>query len=64
VIIIDNATWHSELTDNSKPAKQSMRKHEIIEWLDDHTVEFDSTLTKPELFELASDNKPTKEYKV
>ena len=64
MIIIDNATWHSELTEYSKPAKRSMRKHEIIEWLDDHKVEFDSTLRKPELFELASDNKPRKEYKV
>ena len=41
-----------------------MRKHEIMEWLDDHNVEFDSTLTKPELFELASANKPRKEYEV
>ncbi|CAF3930364.1 unnamed protein product, partial [Rotaria sp. Silwood2] len=25
-IVIDNATWHSELTEYSKPVKRSMRK--------------------------------------
>ena len=63
-IVIDNATWHSELTERSKPAKRSMRKNQIIQWLEKHDITFDSTLTKSELLEIAARNKPSKEYKV
>ena len=45
-IVIDNATWHSELTESTKPAKRSMRKDQIIEWLENHRIDFDSTLKK------------------
>ena len=55
-IVIDNATWHSELTENSKPARRSMRKDQIIDWLENHGIEFDSTLRKSELLEIAFDN--------
>ena len=41
-----------------------MRKDQIIEWLENHGIEFDAALTKSELLEIASDNKPKKEYKV
>lgn len=63
-IVIDNATWHSELIERSKPAKRSMRKNEIVQWLKEHDITFDSTLTKSELLEIAALNKPSKEYKV
>ena len=41
-----------------------MRKNEIVEWLEDHQIEFDSTLKKSELLDIGFDNKPKKEYKV
>jgi len=63
-IVIDNATWHPELTERSKPAKRSMRKNQIIQWLEKHAITFDSTLTKSELLEIAARKKPSKEYKV
>ena len=63
-VVIDNATWHSELTESTKPAKRSMRKNQIIEWLQNHDIEFDPTLKKSELLEIASENKPRKKYKV
>ncbi|CAF4145912.1 unnamed protein product [Rotaria sp. Silwood2] len=63
-IAIDNATWHSELTESTKPAKRSMRKNQIIEWLQNHDIEFDPTLKKSELLEIASENKPRKKHKI
>ncbi|CAF4243867.1 unnamed protein product, partial [Rotaria magnacalcarata] len=48
-IIIDNATWHSELTDDTKPAKRAWRKSEIQQWLIRHRIHFDPIMTKAEL---------------
>ena len=62
--MIKNATWHSELTESSKPAKRSMRKNQIIEWLENHGIEFDSTLKKSKLLEIALENKSRKKYNV
>ncbi|CAF4780937.1 unnamed protein product [Rotaria socialis] len=63
-IIIDNATLHSELTDDTKPAKRAWRKSEIQQWLIRHRIHFDPIMTKAELLELASISRPAKRYKV
>ncbi|CAF4188458.1 unnamed protein product, partial [Rotaria sordida] len=39
-IVIDNAIWHSELMESSKPAKRSMRKDQIIECVYELASEF------------------------
>jgi hypothetical protein len=63
-LVIDNATWHSELTENSKPFRRMMRKDRRIDWLENDELQFDSTLKKSELLEIAFNNKTRKEYKV
>ncbi|CAF1520726.1 unnamed protein product, partial [Rotaria sordida] len=60
---VDNAPWHSELTDDTKPAKRSYNKAQVQQWLSKHHVIFDSAMTKAELLELASANRPTRHYK-
>ncbi|CAF1490656.1 unnamed protein product, partial [Rotaria sordida] len=62
-IVVDNAPWHSELTDDTKPAKRSYNKAQVQQWLSKHYVIFDSAMTKAELLELASANRPTRHYK-
>ncbi|CAF3911271.1 unnamed protein product [Rotaria sordida] len=61
---VDNAPWHSELTDDTKPAKRSYNKAQVQQWLSKHHVIFDSAMTKAELLELASANRPTRHYKI
>lgn len=62
-IVIDNATWHNELCDNVKPPKRSWRKIQVQEWLDQHEINYDSSMTKAQLLELAFANVPPKKFK-
>ncbi|CAF3860153.1 unnamed protein product [Rotaria sordida] len=63
-IIIDNASWHREGTDDTKPSRRSWRKQMIANWLDDHHILYDNDISKAELLELAYENLPRKKYKV
>ncbi|CAF2944414.1 unnamed protein product [Rotaria sp. Silwood2] len=42
-------------------AKRSIRKDQIVEWLENHGIQFDLTLKKSELLEIALENKPVDE---
>ncbi|CAF3985209.1 unnamed protein product, partial [Rotaria sordida] len=63
-IIIDNAPWHREVTDNTKPPLRSWRKQMIADWLHDHDISYAKDISKAELLELAYENLPEKKYKV
>ncbi|TMW55725.1 hypothetical protein Poli38472_010607 [Pythium oligandrum] len=72
VIVIDRATYHTTLTEQTKPAKSTFRKAQLAEWLVAHgvvhngmrTVDEYMTMTKPELGQLCKENKPKPEYEV
>ena len=61
-MILDNATWHNRLTDETTPPNRSWRKEFIIEWLRRHNVPLPVKATKAELMELAFSNLPEKRY--
>jgi hypothetical protein len=63
-IVIDNAPWHNQLTDETKPPQRSWRKHKVEDWLREHRIDFDDNLKKSELLQLAFSNLPSKEFKV
>ena len=63
-IVVDNATWHNELTDSTKLRKCSWRKDQSQTWLREHNIDFNINLKKSELLQLAFVNLPRKEYKV
>ncbi len=63
-IIIDNATWHNALTDETKPPKRSWNKQKVIDWLNFHQLNYSNRATKAELLEIAFENAPDKKYLV
>lgn len=64
VLIIDNATWHNQLTEDTTPPKRAWRKELIIQWLINHKISVPIKATKAELLLLAFDNLPPKRYVV
>ncbi len=64
VLIIDNATWHNQLTEDTIPPKRAWRKELIVQWLINHDITVHVKATKAELLKLAFDNLPTKRYVV
>ncbi len=62
VLIIDNATWHNQLTEDTIPPKRAWRKDLIVQWLVNHNIRVPTKATKAELLVLAFDNLPPKRY--
>ncbi|CAF4631996.1 unnamed protein product, partial [Rotaria sp. Silwood2] len=63
-IIIDNVSWHREVTDDTKSPQRSWRKQKKANSPDDHSVLFSSDISKAELLQLTYENLPSKKYKV
>jgi hypothetical protein len=64
VLVIDNATWHNRLTNDTTPPKRSWRKEAIIRWLSSHNIVFPEKVVKAELLEIALNNLPEKRYEI
>ena len=59
-LVIINATWHNELTDDTKPPKRPWLKDQMQGWLKDHNIIFDPELKKAKLLEAVFSNLPKK----
>ncbi len=64
VLVLDNATWHNRLTEDTMPPKRSWRKELISDWLRHHRVSVPIKATKSVLLQLAFANLPEKRYVV
>jgi hypothetical protein len=64
VLVIDNATWHNQLTNDTTLPKRSWRKETIIQWLSSHNIVFPEKVVKAELLEIALNNLPEKRYEI
>ena len=62
LLVLDNATWHNRLTEDTMPPKRSWRKEPIRDWLRRHRITLPEKATKAVLLELAFDNLPEKRY--
>jgi hypothetical protein len=60
VVIIDNATWHNQPTEDTILLKRAWRKELIVQWLVNHNIIDSVKTTKAELLVLAFDNLPPK----
>ncbi|CAF3085822.1 unnamed protein product [Rotaria sp. Silwood2] len=64
ILVIDNATWHSRLTNDTTPPKRAWRKEAVIRWLKSNNIVVPEKAVKAELLEIALDNLPPKKYQI
>ena len=62
VVIVDNAKYHSRMTDNSKKPTTSWRKQEIVDFLQSKQKEYPPKATKATLLEICKDIFVPKKY--
>ena len=62
MIVLDNATWHNRIIDETTLSKRSWPKELLIDWLRRHNISLLDNGTKAELIELALSNLPEKHY--
>jgi transposase len=61
-IVIDNASYHSVLTDDSRTPTTATKKDDIRLWLRDRRIDFTDDMLKGELLEIVRRNKPRPRY--
>ena len=64
VLVIDNAPYHSQLTEASHCPTTATRKNDLKRWLDQHNLPYSCSATRPELLQLCKQNRPTPQYTV
>lgn len=64
VLVIDNATWHNQLTEDTIPPKRAWRKDLVAQWLTNHNIRVPFKATNAQLLMLAFDNLQPKRYVV
>ena len=64
MLVIDKASYHNRLTEESKTPASSWRKEKIITWLQERGVVLAENLTVPELLKLTKKFHIEKEYAV
>lgn len=63
IIIMDNASYHKAVEENSFPRSNSTKEN-LRKWLDDKEVPWGQDLLKAELYALCKSNEPKPEYKI
>ncbi|XP_066970162.1 uncharacterized protein [Macrobrachium rosenbergii] len=64
VLVMDNAPYHSIMTEESRCPTTATRKSYLIEWLHRRNISFPQHATRPELLYIHRQNRPEPEYKV
>ncbi|KAK3892202.1 hypothetical protein Pcinc_003953 [Petrolisthes cinctipes] len=64
VLVLDNAPYNSQLTENSRCTTTATNKAELMKWLERRKIPFQPHATRPELLQLCKNNKPEQQYRV
>ena len=64
VLVMDNAPYHSQLTDESRCPTTATRKSDLVKWLDERNIPYPHHATRPELLRICKENRPKAEYTV
>ncbi|XP_060601435.1 uncharacterized protein LOC132754764, partial [Ruditapes philippinarum] len=61
-IVLDNASYHSVMTDDSRSPTTATRKDDIKLWLRQNNLQYSDEMVKAELLEIVRRNKPRPKY--
>lgn len=64
VLVLDNAPYHSQLTEESRCPTTATRKADLTKWLEHRNISIPPAATRPELLLLCQKNRPQTQYKV
>lgn len=64
VLVLDNAPYHSQLTEESRCPTTATNKAELVKWLERRKIPFPPYATRPELLQLCKKNRPEARYTV
>ncbi|XP_076069860.1 uncharacterized protein LOC143041731 [Oratosquilla oratoria] len=64
VLVLDNAPYHSQLTEETRCPTTATRKAEIVKWLECRSLPFPPHATCPELLLICKENRPEPRYTV
>ena len=62
VLVLDNAPYHSQLTDESRCPTTSTKKADLITWLEHRRLPIPPAATRPDLLLLCQQNRPKPQY--
>ena len=62
VLVLDNAPYHSKLTEESRCPTTATKKGNLIKWLEQHRLPFPPHATRPELLLICKQNRPQPHY--
>ena len=64
VLVIDNAPYHSHLTEESHCPTTSTKKADIIKWLQKRNISFSPNALRPELLKICKEHRPSPRFTV
>lgn len=64
VIVLDNAPYHSQLTEESRCPTTATNKAGLVQWLEERKIPFSPHATRPELLRICHENRPKPQYSV
>ncbi|XP_050721155.1 uncharacterized protein LOC127001021 [Eriocheir sinensis] len=62
VLVLDNAPYHSKLTEESRCPTTATKKGDLIKWLEQYRVPFPPHATRPELLLICKQHRPQPQY--
>ena len=64
VIVLDNAPYHSQLTEESRCPTTATKKADLVKWLEERKIPFSPHAFRPELLQICKQNRPKPDYTV
>ncbi|KAK3887013.1 hypothetical protein Pcinc_008895 [Petrolisthes cinctipes] len=64
LLVIDNAPYHSQLTEESRCPTTSTKKADLMKWLEHRKLPYPSHSTRPELLKICKKHQPEPKYAV
>ena len=62
VIVLDNAPYHSQLTEESRCPTTATNKAGLVKWLEERKIPFSPHVVRPELLRICQENRPKPRY--